>query len=83
MAETLGSIVKEAKRNKYSLTKKLSQDGELLGWMTWSQWSCIIMHVCAWIMYVNADIVAIWEGASEFVERQMLQQKVSKVMLVL
>ncbi len=35
MAETLGSIVKEAKRNKYSLTKKLSQDGELLAWVGW------------------------------------------------
>ena len=28
MAETLASIVKEAKKIKYSLTKKLSEDGE-------------------------------------------------------
>ena len=68
MAETLGSIVKEAKRNKYSLTKKLSQDGELLTNIAVIMY---VTHVCE-----CADIVAIWEGASEFVERQMLQQKV-------
>lgn len=64
MGETLHSIAKEAKRNKFSLTKKLSEDGELL----------IKKSDCQLCDFL--DIVAIWERASDFIEKQMLQQKV-------
>lgn len=72
MAQTIANLVSEVKKSRYSLIPHLSEEGENNDVVLCGELVLIICNAAV----SSPDILSVWDGVSEHVEKQMLHQKV-------